>query len=70
MEHKGSIHRFFFLTGIGFLILSVKVGVKGFPVMETIKTLFFNFWYLFTISIWIGLAGMFCADTYTYLKKN
>ncbi len=70
MDRKDTIQKFFFLTGVGFMILCVKVEIKGYTVIETLKTLFFTFWYLFTISMWVGLAGMFCADAYLFLKKN
>lgn len=69
-RNHNSIRNFFYFFGIGFLILCIKVKIKGLPPMETIRVLFFTFGYIYIISIWFGLAGMFTIDVYLQLKKN
>lgn len=68
-NHK-SVNRFFFAVSFSVVILSFRVVIKELTVMETLSTLFQTFWYLFTISLWVGLVAMFCADAYEEIKKN
>lgn len=68
-NHK-SITRFFAAMSFSIIVLSIKIEIKGFTVIETLRSLFFTFWYLFTVSIWVGLVGMMCADMYEEIKKN
>lgn len=72
IENKShiSVSNFFYFFGIGFLILCIKVKIKELPPMESIRVLFFTFGYIYIISIWFGLAGMFTVDIYLQLKKN
>lgn len=65
-----SIANFFKYMGTGFVILCLKSLVIQELSYKVVQTLFFTFMYCFTISIWIGLAGMFSIDFYQYLKKN
>lgn len=70
-NHK-SINRFFMAMAFSMVILSIKVEVKRVATQESVITLFSTFWYLFIISLWVGLVGMFTQmirDAYTNKKK-
>lgn len=69
-KNHTSIKNLFYFFTIGFIILCIKVKIKGLPPMESIKTLFFTFGYIYIISIWFGLAGMFTVDIYIAIKKK
>lgn len=56
--------------GVSLVILAIKVKIKRFDPIDTVKILAQTFLYVFTVSSWVGLVGMFCADAYEELKKN
>jgi hypothetical protein len=70
MGSNQSLNTFFRYMAIGFAVSSVKVSLSGVPLINIVETLFYTFMYNFVVGIWVGLAGMFGTDLYTYLKKN
>jgi hypothetical protein len=70
MSDNRSLRTFFRYMAIGFVVSSVKVSLSGVPLINIVETLFYTFMYNFVVGIWVGLAGMFGIDLYTYLKKN
>lgn len=70
LDGTNSIRNFFKCMGGGFFVLSIKaVSVEQIS-FDILRTLFFTFMYIFIVSIWIGLAGMFAIDIYLYLKSK
>ena len=69
-ESTKVIRSFFRAMGAGFLILCIKVNMVERLSYDLVKSLWFTFMYCATVSIWVGVAGMFSTLIYFYLKKN
>ncbi len=70
MEKKNSLIIFFRCLIVGFLFSSIKTDVRGMSPLEIVGSLFFAFWYNFTVGIFFGLAGLMGNEIYFYIKKN
>src|SRR6478735_6117982 len=69
-ESTKVIKAFFRSMGAGFLILCIKINIiKGIS-YDLVKSLWYTFMYCATVSIWVGVAGMFSTMIYLYIKKN
>lgn len=54
----------------GFLILCFRIRINDNDAIQVVHSLFFTFWYIFIVSIWIGMAGVITMEIYDILKKN
>lgn len=69
-ESTKAIKVFFKSTGVGFLILCIKINIINGISYDMVRSLWYTFIYCFTVSIWVGVAGMFSTLIYLYIKKN
>lgn len=70
MQDNNSLHKFFKVQAIGFVICSIRVSVNVDNLEQFLWNLFLLFMLCNIISIWTGLANMFGGDLYLYIKKN
>ena len=65
-----SLFNFFKFQAIGFIICAFRVSIDVKDVTDFVWKMFVLFMVCNIISIWTGLASMFGADLYIYIKKN
>ena len=68
-NHK-AIRVFLNCIGIGFLISSIRVILTGLTPMQIVQNIFISFWYNLIVGIGTGIAAMFTAFLYEFLKKR